>query len=77
MFFYFLKIIFEINTSKRSENIKKKFSNFVLKNLREHGFNHVSGLEGLFGIVIAVAVQSVFCLEMHQNNFFLLFKNNF
>jgi len=77
MFFYFLKIIFEINTSKRSENIKKKFSNFVLKNLREHGFNHVSGLEGLFGIVVAVTVQSVFCLEMHQNNFFLLFKNNF
>jgi hypothetical protein len=28
----------------------------------------------LFGIVIAVAVQSVFRLEMHQNNVFLFFK---
>jgi hypothetical protein len=29
---------------------------------------------GLFGIVVAVAVQSVFRLEMHQNNVFFLKK---
>jgi len=28
----------------------------------------------VFGIMIAVAVQSVFRLEMHQNKFFLFFK---
>jgi hypothetical protein len=31
----------------------------------------------VFEIVIAVAVQSVFRLEMHQNNNFLFFKNYF
>jgi hypothetical protein len=32
---------------------------------------------GLFGIVVAVAVQSVFRLEMHQNNVFIFLKNHF
>jgi len=33
---------------------------------------------GLFGIVVAVAVQSAFRLEMHQNDiFFLFFKKSF
>jgi len=77
VFFIFLKSFLKSTHQNDQKTLKKKFSNFVLKNLREHGFNHVSGLEGLFGIVVAVAVQSVFCLEMHQNNFFLLFKNNF
>jgi hypothetical protein len=31
----------------------------------------------LFGIVVAVAVQSVFRLEMHQNNVFSFLKINF
>jgi hypothetical protein len=38
IFFYFLKIIFEINTSKRSENIKK-IDKFFLK---KHNFNRIS-----------------------------------
>jgi hypothetical protein len=29
------------------------------------------------GVVVAVAVQSVFHLEMHQNEIFLFFKNYF
>jgi len=37
-FFYFLKIIFDINISKRSENIKKLFKEICfLKKLRERG----------------------------------------
>ena len=32
---------------------------------------------GVFEIVVAVAVQSIFRLEMHQNKFFLFFKNYF
>jgi hypothetical protein len=28
----------------------------------------------MFGIVVAMAVQSVFCLKIHQNNFFILKK---
>jgi hypothetical protein len=32
---------------------------------------------GVFGIVVAVAVQSAFRLEMHQNKVFLFFKNYF
>jgi hypothetical protein len=40
MFFYFLKIIFQISTSKRYENIKKISKKFFL-NLRERGFNRV------------------------------------
>jgi hypothetical protein len=32
---------------------------------------------GVFGIVVAVAVQSAFCLEMHQNKVFLFLKNYF
>jgi len=33
---------------------------------------------GVFGIMVAVAVQSAFRLEMHQNKvFFLFFKNYF
>jgi hypothetical protein len=31
----------------------------------------------MLGIVVAVAVQSVFRLEMHQNEVFLFFKNHF
>ena len=31
----------------------------------------------LFGIVVVVAVQSVFRLEMHQNNVFLFFLKSF
>jgi hypothetical protein len=31
----------------------------------------------MFVIVVAVAVQSVFRLEMHQNDIFLFFKNYF
>jgi len=31
----------------------------------------------MFGNVIAVAFQSVFYSEMHQNNIFLFFKNYF
>ena len=38
IFFYFLKIIFEINTSKRSENIKK-IDKFFFK---KHNFNRIS-----------------------------------
>jgi hypothetical protein len=34
-------------------------------------------LKGLFGILVAVATQNVFRLEMHQNNIFLVFKNYF
>jgi hypothetical protein len=33
--------------------------------------------ESGFGIVIVVVVQSIFCLEMFQNKFFLFFKNYF
>jgi hypothetical protein len=29
----------------------------------------------LFGIVIAVAIQNAFCLEIHQNDIFFIFKN--
>jgi hypothetical protein len=32
---------------------------------------------GVFRIVVAVAVQSAFRLEMHQNKFFLFLKNYF
>jgi hypothetical protein len=32
---------------------------------------------GLFEIVVAVVVQSVFRLEMHQDDIFLFFKNYF
>jgi hypothetical protein len=32
---------------------------------------------GVFGIVVAVAVQSAFRLEMHQNKVFLFLKNYF
>jgi hypothetical protein len=28
---------------------------------------------GVFGIVVAVVVQSIFRLEMHQNKFFFIF----
>jgi hypothetical protein len=28
----------------------------------------------MFGIMVAVAVQSAFCLEIHQNNIFFLKK---
>jgi hypothetical protein len=31
----------------------------------------------MLGIVVAVAVQSAFRLEMHQNEVFLFFKNHF
>jgi len=31
-------------------------------------------IKGMFRIVVAVTVQSVFRLEMHQNNFFYFFK---
>jgi uncharacterized protein (UPF0333 family) len=31
----------------------------------------------LFGIVVAIMVQSVFRLEVHQNNIFFIFKNYF
>jgi len=31
----------------------------------------------VFGIVVAVAVQNVFCLEMHQNKVFFLKKKLF
>jgi hypothetical protein len=38
-----------------------------------------SASKGVFGIVIAVAVaiQSVFCIEMHQNKLFLFLKKYF
>jgi len=32
---------------------------------------------GLSGVVVAIVVQSVFHLEMHQNEVFLFFKNYF
>jgi hypothetical protein len=32
---------------------------------------------GLFGIVVAVAVQNTFRLEMHQNDIFFIFKKLF
>jgi hypothetical protein len=32
---------------------------------------------GLFGIVVAVAVQNTFRLEMYQNNFFFIFLKLF
>jgi hypothetical protein len=44
--------------------------NFVLHNCKGRA-------KGLFEIVVAVAVQRVFCLEIHQNNVFLFFKNYF
>jgi hypothetical protein len=31
----------------------------------------------VFDIVVAVTFQSVFCLEMYQNNIFFIFKNLF
>jgi hypothetical protein len=33
--------------------------------------------KSIFRIVVMVAVQGVFCLEMHKNKFFLFFKNYF
>jgi hypothetical protein len=30
-----------------------------------------------FGIVVAVVFESVFCLEIYQNNIFFIFKNLF
>jgi len=33
--------------------------------------------KGLFGIAVAIAVQSVFRLEMHQNDIYLFLKNYF
>jgi hypothetical protein len=33
--------------------------------------------EGVFGSVVAVSFQRVFCSEMHQNNVFIFLKNNF
>jgi hypothetical protein len=39
-FFYFLKIIFDISTSKLSENIKKNHENF--KKFWKHGLHRVS-----------------------------------
>jgi len=48
----------------------------------DFGGGHVFGLflwlwrsKGLFEIVVAVAVQSVFRLEIHQNNIFFIFNN--
>jgi hypothetical protein len=38
---YFLKIIFDINTSKRSENIKKFILNKKNQNLKEHDLHRV------------------------------------
>jgi hypothetical protein len=34
-------------------------------------------IKSLFGIVVAVAFQIVFRLEMHQNNILLLFFKNY
>jgi hypothetical protein len=31
----------------------------------------------LFGIVVGIVFQRVFCLEMHQNNIFFIFLNLF
>jgi hypothetical protein len=31
----------------------------------------------LFGIVVGIIFQRVFCLEMHQNNIFFIFLNLF
>jgi hypothetical protein len=45
-------------------------NDFVLHNCKGRA-------KGLFEIVVAVAVQRVFCLEIHQNNVFLFFKNYF
>jgi hypothetical protein len=39
--------------------------------------NNASHTTGLFEIVVTVAVQSVFCLEMHQSEVFLFFKKIF
>jgi len=39
--------------------------------------NNALHTTGLFKIVVAVAVQSVFCLEMHQSEVFLFFKKLF
>jgi hypothetical protein len=42
IFFYFLKIIFDISISKRFENIKKYFlAKTFFQNLREHGLHRV------------------------------------
>jgi hypothetical protein len=41
VFFYFLKIIFDISTSKRSENIKKKIKQKKIQNLVERRLNRV------------------------------------
>jgi hypothetical protein len=40
-FFYFLKIIFDNSTSKRSENIKKKIKQKKIQNLVECRLNRV------------------------------------
>jgi len=32
---------------------------------------------GVFGVVVVVTIQSVFHLKIHQNKFFLFFKNYF
>jgi hypothetical protein len=34
-------------------------------------------ITGVFEIVVAVTIQSAFCLKMHQNKDFLFFKNYF
>jgi len=34
-------------------------------------------VEVVFGSVVAVAFQSAFCAEKHQNDVFLFFKNYF
>ena len=34
-------------------------------------------INGMFEIVVAMIIQSAFCLEMHQNKVFLFFKNYF
>jgi hypothetical protein len=63
------------------QNIKKnifffsiKDENFIFRlktiNTREANANS-SHIKGVFEIVVAVVVQSIFHLEMYQNNFFI------
>jgi hypothetical protein len=50
-----------------------KVKKLFFKNALHHNTEHTC----LFGSVVVVAFQSVFRVEMHQNDIFLVFKNYF
>ena len=80
IFFHFLKIIFDISTSKRSKKYKlysiliKKNSKFTKTQVQTQP---QTTSKRVFGSVVAVAFQIAFRAEKHANNVFLFFKNYF